>query len=71
MFIGSINCCHLIPLSVTLTMAGGHKVMAQSKTCLLHFLAHFSTEWIEICCGNKVVQAEDTEAALEQDCSVK
>ena len=30
-----------MPLSVTLTLAGGHTVSTKQKTCWLHFLAHY------------------------------
>ena len=40
MLIGTINFFHFIPLSVTLAFAWGHEVN-QTKTCYLHFLAHF------------------------------
>ena len=56
--IGTIHFYHSIPLSVPLTLFGGHK-SAKSKTSWLHFLAHFSTDQDEIWYGVEAVQAEN------------
>ena len=64
MLIVTIDIDHFIPLSVTMTLVGGHKV--STKQCLfLHFLAHFSTEWDEIWYGDESVQAEHPETTFE------
>ena len=39
MLIGTMDCCDMIPLSVTLTLAGGHKVSAKLNLLGgLHFI---------------------------------
>ena len=43
MLIGTINFYHFIPLSVTLTLSGGHKVSAK-QNLLRFFVTRFSTD---------------------------
>ena len=43
MVVGTIDCCHCVPRSITLTLAGGHKVSTK-RNLLVYFLAHFSTD---------------------------
>ena len=45
---------HFKSLSITLTLAGGHKV-SMRKIWLVHFVAHFSTEWDQIWYGNEAI----------------
>ena len=47
MLIGTIDFCHAILLSLTLTLPGGHKVSA-NKTSWLHFLAQFPFDQDEV-----------------------
>ena len=47
MVIGTVDFYHLIPLSLTLTLAGVTR-SARSETCWLHFLLHFSADQNEI-----------------------
>ena len=55
MFIGAIDFSDHIPLSVTVTLVWGHKVIAKQSLLVsfffflfFFFFAHFSTEWDEI-----------------------
>ena len=51
---GIIDFYDFRPLSVFLTLAGGHNVR-RIRDSLLHFLTHFSTDQVEIWCVVEVV----------------
>ena len=61
---GTIDFYNFIPVSLTLTLPGAHKVSA-NKTYWLHFLPHFSSDQDEIWCGDEAIQAERPQTALE------
>ena len=65
LLIGTIDFYHFIPLSLTLTLSGGHKVTVQSKTYWLKFHPHFSADQDEIWCGNETIHAEHPETTFE------
>ena len=47
MLAGTVDSYHVVPLSVALTLAKGHKT-SRKLNFLLHFLTHFSTNQDEI-----------------------
>ena len=55
--IGTVNFYHFIPLSMTLTLVGGHKISAE-QNLLVSFFAHFSIDQEEILYCVEVSQAE-------------
>ena len=67
MFIGTSDSYHFIPLSLTLTLAGGHKVTVQSKTSWRHILAHFSTDQDACWYGVEVMQGDHPDTTFEWD----
>ena len=64
-FGGSFDFDHFLPFSVTLTLAGGHKV-SRKQNLLTHFLAHFSPDQNRNC-SDEVVEAEHPVKTSEQD----
>ena len=60
MLIGTIHFCHIIPLSVALTLAWGHQVRRKQN-----FLIHISTEKDEIWCGDEAIQVKHPDCAFE------
>ena len=54
MLVGTIDFYHYIPLSLTLTLPGGHKVNAK-QNLWASFLPHFSCDQDEIWCGDEAI----------------
>ena len=61
--LGTIDFFHFIPLSLTLTLPGGHKVSTK-QNLLLRFHTCFLSDQDEIWCGDEAIQAEDPETIL-------
>ena len=55
MNIGTVDIYHFIPVSLTLSLLGGHKVSAKQHLWS-HFLAHFSTDQYEISYDVEAIQ---------------
>ena len=66
MLIGIIDFHSCTQLSVVLALAGVTR-SAESKTCWLHFLAHFSTERDGISCDDIAVEPEQSVTVFEWD----
>ena len=66
MFIGTIDLYHFIPLSLTLTLAGGHKVSAK-QNIWLHVLAQFSTDQDETWCCVEAIWGEHPDTTFDWD----
>ena len=66
MLIGTIDLNHFIPLPLTLTLPGGHKISTQQNVWL-HFLTHthFLSDQDEIWCGDEAIQFEHRETTFE------
>ena len=60
----TIDFCHFILHSVTLTKAGGHK--GSATKCCLHFHTHFSSDQDEILYGVEAVQVKHPNTTFEQ-----
>ena len=66
MLTGTIDICHFIPLSLTLTLVGGHKIN-KKQILRLHFLTHFPTDQDEIWSGVEANQVEHPDHTFEWD----
>ena len=67
MFIGIIAFYHFIPLSITLTWAGDHKVSAKQHLFFFHFFTHCSTDQSEICYGIGAIQNKHADTSFDWD----
>ena len=66
MLIGTIYLYHFVPLSLSLTLPGGHKVSLK-QNLLASFLLHFAADQDEIRYGVEVIQVEHPNTNFEQD----
>ena len=64
MLIGAIDFYHFLPISVTLTLAGGHKISTK-QNLLAPLFAHFSTYQDEIGYDVEGIRVEHPSAVLE------
>ena len=63
MVIGTFDFYHLIPLLLTSTLPGGHKVSAKQK--LMALFSCTLADQDEIRCGDEIIQAEHPETIFE------
>ena len=63
---GTIDFCHFSLHLVTLSWLEVIR-LAQSKTCWLHSLLHFSTKWDEILYGDEAVLADHHQTGFDRD----
>ena len=69
MLIGTIDFYHFMPLSLTLTLPGAHKVSTK-QILLASFsptLFHFSSDQDEMWCCDEAIQAEHPETNFQSD----